>query len=77
MLAQVIGKAPLDFSTKDGTRICGTTIYYAYEVEGVEGLKADKLFVRDGIDMPKDMEIDSMVNIFFDNRGKVEKISLE
>lgn len=77
MLVQVIGKAPLDFTSKDGNRICGTTLYYAYEATGVDGVKADRLFVRDGIAIPEDMEIDGMVNIEFDNRGKVEKISLD
>lgn len=77
MLMQVLGKQQLDFSTKDGQVIKGTNLFVAYKNENTEGLKADKIFVREGIVLPKDMTINSKVEISFDNRGKIEEINLK
>ena len=76
MLVQVLGVANIDFTTKEGQAVKGTSLYVAYEAEGVEGLKADRFFVRDGVAIPKEMKINDMLEVDFNNRGKLEGIKL-
>lgn len=76
MIVQVIGRQSLDFTTKEGQLIKGTKLFLAYQKENVEGLVADKIFVRDGIAIPKEMKMNDKLDITFDNRAKIEKISL-
>ena len=76
MIVQVIGRQFLDFTTKEGQLIKGTKLFLAYQKENVEGLVADKIFVRDGITIPKEMKMNDKLDITFDNRAKIEKISL-
>jgi hypothetical protein len=76
MVVQVIGRQTLDFTTKEGQLIKGTNLYVAYKKDSVEGLMADKIFVRDEISIPKELKMNDKLDISFDNRGKIEKISL-
>ena len=75
MVVQVIGKQHLDFTTREGQSVKGTNLFVAYKAENIEGLKADKIFVRDGISIPKEMKMNDKLDISFDNRGKIEAIS--
>lgn len=77
LVVQVIGKQILDFTTRDGQMIRGTNLYVAYKEANTEGLKADKIFVRDGIEIPKEMKINDKLDISFNNRGKIEEIKLK
>lgn len=77
MIFTILGKQTLDFTTKDGQNIKGVNLYVGYKDQNTEGLKADKVFVRDGIAIPAEMKMNDKVQISFDNRGKVEQISLK
>lgn len=49
MLIRVVGKRNgVDFVTKDGVHIQGTSVFFLREARGVEGYLADKCFVPIG-----------------------------
>jgi sRNA-binding regulator protein Hfq len=45
-----------------------------YKDEHVNGLKADKLFLKEGIELPKEVKLNDMLDISFNMRGRVEMI---
>lgn len=62
MKVKVIGKKVIDFTNQQtGDRVQGTNIFVTYEEDGVEGVKADKIFIRS----------DSKVSIPVFSYGKV------
>lgn len=73
MLMRVLGIAPVDFTSDDGTHIQGFSLYTAFEDERVKGERTEKLFVRQGVELPK-MAIGDPVQVSFNMRGKVETI---
>lgn len=77
MVVQIIGKQSLDFTTKEGQVIRGTNLFVAYKSENVEGLKAEKIFVRDGVVIPKELKMNDKAELNFDNRAKIESIVLK
>lgn len=73
MLMRVLGIAPVDFKSQDGAQIKGFSVYTAFEDERVTGERTEKLFVRQGIELPK-MSIGDTVDVLFNMRGKVEAV---
>jgi hypothetical protein len=76
MVVQVIGIQLLNFTTKEGNVIKGTNLFVAYPRENVVGLVSDKIFVPHTVSLPKEMRENAKVDISFDNRKHIEKISL-
>jgi hypothetical protein len=74
MKAILLGTRPLDFTTNDGSLIKGTQLFIAFDEDDVVGKATDKLFVKDGIDIPK-LEINKPFNVYFNRKGKVEAIT--
>lgn len=74
MLVTVLGYKPIRFTNSDGQLIEGTNLFVAFKSEGCEGLKADKVFVRAGIPMPKDLKLNGNAELYFDYKGKLEAI---
>lgn len=74
MKAKLVGIQVLDFSIDGGERITGTNIFINHEDENVAGLKASKLFLKEGVNLPKDVKINDMLDISFNMKGKVEMI---
>ena len=66
----------LSFDTKEGNHIEGTNLYLLTQNPNVEGLEAIKLFVPRSIALPKGMELNKKVNVEFNHKGKLVKISL-
>lgn len=53
MIIRVVGKRPgVDFVTKEGVHIQGTSVFYLRERRGVEGYSAEKCFVPVGVADP-------------------------
>lgn len=74
MQMKLVGIAPVNFTNNVGEKIVGQNAFVLYKDENVNGLKADKLFLKEGIEMPKDVKINDMLDISFTNRGRVEMI---
>ena len=75
MLAKLLGRMELDFKSKDGNTIKGTNLYIAFKSNNVEGLKADKVFVKPEIQMPN-VNVGDELDLSFDMNGKIDKVSI-
>jgi len=70
----VLGLKPVSFTAADGKVIEGTTLYVAYDADGVEGMAADKIFVTTA-KMPKsNIVVGADIDIYFNRFGKVDSI---
>lgn len=70
----VLGKKTVSFTAADGKVIDGTTLYVAYDADGVDGMAADKIFVT-AAKMPKqNISVGADIDIFFNRFGKVDSI---
>lgn len=75
MRSQIIGVQPIQFTNNHGEEIKGTNIYVAFKDENVTGLRAEKMFLKNGIELPKDTKVNDTVEIAFNFKGKIESIS--
>ncbi len=75
MLVRLIGVQNINFTNNIGEEINGTNIFCAFEDENVEGLRAEKFFLKSGIVLPKDTKLNDTIDLAFNMKGKVEAIS--
>lgn len=75
MRAKVLGVQDIHFTNNSGETINGTNLYIAFKDENCQGLKADKVFVREGITLPKDLKLQGEINLYFNYKGKLESIT--
>ncbi len=76
MKAKLIGVSPVNFKTSDGKEIEGTTISVGTLDEHTTGMRAERFFVKKEIEIPQ-VKIGENINIFFNQKGKVESITKE
>jgi len=74
MTIKLIGKQPVDFTNNANERITGTNLFVAFASEGVEGFRTEKLFAKSSLELP-DCKVNDMLEISFNMRGKIEKIT--
>ncbi len=74
MIVTFIGAKKISFDGSNGDQIKGTTLYFSYPEEGVTGQKAEKTFIRDGIEVPPS-KLGEKLDISFDMRGKAISVS--
>ena len=74
MQMKLVGVAPVNFTNNAGETIKGQNIYVLFKDENTNGLKAEKLFLKDGIDLPKDTKLNDMLDVSFNMKGRVEMI---
>lgn len=74
MRAKVLGVQPIHFTNNSGEPINGTNLFIAFSDENCKGLKADKVFVREEITLPKDLKLNEDVELSFNYKGKLESI---
>lgn len=72
---KLVGLAPVNFTNNAGEIIRGQNMYVLFNDENTTGLKCEKIFLKDGIDLPKDTKINDMLEISFNMKGRVEMIS--
>ncbi|MBE6814370.1 MAG: hypothetical protein E7522_02855 [Ruminococcaceae bacterium] len=73
MQFKLLGIQPINFTNKNGEVISGTNIYVAYADENVTGLKSDKFFLKEEINLP-DCKPNDNLQLAFDMRGRVINI---
>lgn len=74
MKAKLIGYSISSFTTPDGKLIEGTTLSVGYADEHTTGLRAERFFVKKEIELPQ-VKVGEEVNIYFNQRGKVEAVT--
>lgn len=74
MKVKFVGIQELNFQTDRGENIIGNNLFILHEDENVTGLKASKVFVKEGINLPKDVKLNDTLDISFNMKGKVEAI---
>ena len=70
MKMELVGYKSLDFES-NGERVKGTQAFIAFEEEGVEGKRTDKLFFRDGFELPG-----MTLEVAFNRKGKPESVTI-
>ena len=76
MKAKLIGFSPVGFTTPAGKLIEGMTLSVGYTDENTTGMRAERFFVKKEIEIPQ-VKIGENINIFFNQKGKVEAITKE
>lgn len=73
MQAKLIGIQPIKFTNNNGDIITGTNIFCAFADENVDGLRAEKFFLKNGVKLPE-CKLNDMIDISFNMKGKVEAV---
>jgi hypothetical protein len=73
MKCRLLGFSVLDFTADDGNHVKGKHLHLAWQDPDVQGEHAGRVFVRDGIALPK-ISVGDSVNVSFDMKGKVESV---
>ncbi len=76
MIVKLIGISELDFVATNGEHIKGNNLYVCYPADNVMGNKCDRFFVNQNIQLP-DVKIGSNIDVAFNNKGKVEAVTLK
>lgn len=66
---KLLGFRKLNFTTEDST-VKGTQLFTGNEEEGVTGLMTDKLFIRDGMELPA-LTVGMTLDVSFNRKGRV------
>ncbi len=75
MLMNLLGVKALDFES-EGERIKGLQAFVAYEEDGVVGQRTDKLFFKDGFELPDGLKPGMTLDVMFNRRGKPDKVTV-
>ena len=76
MVVECTGTRELDFLDSSGKQVKGVSLYILYPEDGVVGKKADKLFVKPSVPLPKGLKPGDMISIAFDIKGKPFAITM-
>lgn len=74
MQVKLIGLQKIEFQNANGEVVKGNNIFCTFADENVEGLRAEKFYVRDGIVLPECKPQDTL-ELHFNMKGKIEKIT--
>ena len=72
MQVKVLGISQVNFTSNNGETINGTNLYCGYKDENTVGIRADKFFLKDGIQV--DCKPNDTIELVFNMRGKVESV---
>ncbi len=75
MLMYLLGIKFLNFES-NGEQVKGTQAFVSYTEDGVMGQRTDKLFFRDGFELPDDLKPGMTLEVAFNHRGKPEKVAV-
>lgn len=73
MLVLLMGIRALDFES-NGEKVKGTQLFVAYPEDGVEGQMADKLFIKESVELPDGLKPGMNLDVTFNRRGRPEKV---
>lgn len=72
MQVKVLGISQVKFTNNNGETINGTNLYCGYKDENTVGIRADKFFLKNGIQA--DCKPNDTIELVFNMRGKVESV---
>lgn len=75
MQAKLLGVMKVNFTNNQNESVQGTNLFVAFQDEKVEGLRAEKFFLKDNIALPKETKINDVIDIVFNFKGKIEAIN--
>lgn len=75
MQAKLLGVMKVNFTNNQNEAVQGLNIFVAFQDENVEGLRAEKFFLKDTIALPKETKINDVIDIVFNFKGKIEAIN--
>lgn len=75
MLMYLLGMKHLDFES-NGERVKGIQAFVSHTEDGVIGQRTDKLFFKDGFELPDDLKPGMTLDVAFNHRGKPEKVTV-
>lgn len=77
MKCMLMGARDLEFKNDNGERVEGTSLYLAYETEGVTGYEVSKVFISPE-KKPENLldYVGSDIGVDFNQKGKVISIEL-
>lgn len=76
MQVYLCGYCHLDFVSTDGNRIQGTNLFVSHPENNVTGEMVERVFVRQGIELPAEMAPGDILDIDCSTKGKVLKIAV-
>jgi len=74
MKVKLFGVQDVNFTNANGETINGTNIFVGFSDENVEGIRTEKFFVKESIDFPENVKINSTLELSFNHKGKIEAI---
>ncbi|SEU22496.1 hypothetical protein SAMN05443270_3491 [Lacrimispora sphenoides] len=74
MQAQLVGVQHINCTNNSGEAINGTNLFVAFKDENVEGLRTEKFFLKDGINLPKETKLNDKLELSFNHKGKIEAV---
>lgn len=74
MFAILQGIRALDFTANDGGHVIGTQLFISFDETGVVGKATDKVFVKQGVELPAKLQPGAKLDIAFDRKVKVEGV---
>lgn len=74
MLAYLLGYKFLNFTNDRGELIKGVQAFVASQEEGVIGQRADKLFFKDGMELPE-LTPGMALDVAYNRKGRPEKVT--
>jgi len=74
MKVTLVGLQRVNFVNAKGQTVNGNNVFVAFKDENVEGLKTEKLFLKEGIELPKEVKINDVIDVSFNMHGKVMEI---
>lgn len=75
MKAKLVGVQGIRFTNSNGEEVRGTNVFVTFADENVQGVKCEKLWLKEGIAIPKDVKLNESIELIFNMKGKVEAIS--
>lgn len=76
MQAIAYGIQRVDFVNDQGERIQGTRLYIGYHDDKVMGQRADKLFLKEGFPLPKELAPGAVLELSFDINKHLDRLQV-
>lgn len=76
MQAITYGVQEVDFINDQGQRIEGTKLYIGYRDDKVVGQRADKLFLKKGFPIPKELAPGAVLELSFDINKRLDRLQV-
>lgn len=70
------GLQPIDFINNNGERIEGTNVFVGYRDENVIGQRTEKLFIKKGFPIPKELVPGAVIELWFDIKKRLDGIRI-